>query len=66
MARTIRKQASRFDDDQQFSEGGSKKVRHANNHVTGGIRAINKHDDEFIEDIIFDKFGVRVKNFDVD
>lgn len=66
MARTIRKQASRFDDDQQFSEGGSKKVRHANNHVTGGIRTINKHDDEFIEDIIFDQFGVRVKNFDLD
>ena len=66
MARTIRKQASRFDDHQQFSVGGSKKVRHANNHVTGGIRTINKHDDEFIEDIIFDQFGVRVKNFDLD
>lgn len=61
MARTFRNNKTRFDDEQDVRGTGHKK-RHANNHITGGIRPTRTFDeDELDQKKIFDRFGVRVR-----
>lgn len=61
MARTFRNNKTRFDDEQDVRGTGPKK-RHANNHITGGIRPTRTPDeDELNIKNLFERFGVRVR-----
>lgn len=61
MARTFRNPKTKFDDEQKEQKGNRR--RHSNNHVTGGIKPKNIEDD-LTDDLVYDKYGVRIRNFD--